>query len=227
MSAARTLTRLFLVSSLAACGGGEAAQGEVKSPGVTTSAAIDTSPTATPTTSVGTTAPPSNDTVAPPPAQPAAAQMLSDAQIAQIASSINQGEIDQANYAVAHLKSPQAVQLAKHMQTDHTAIGRSMTTLLSTQGIAPVPSALSTDLQIDADKTLATLKGESGRDLDKDYVDDQVKEHQDALDVLDNRLLPAAQNAQLKAALTDVRAKVAAHLAMAKRVQAAVSGVAR
>jgi predicted outer membrane protein len=47
----------------------------------------------------------------------------------------------------------------------------------------------------------------------------QVTEHQAALDLFDNTLIPSAQNAQLKDSLKQVRPMVAEHLQEAKSIQ--------
>jgi putative membrane protein len=54
-------------------------------------------------------------------------------------------------------------------------------------------------------------------------MDAQVDEHQKVLATLDDKLIPQAQNADLKSLLEKVRAKVASHLKMAQDVQASLS----
>jgi putative membrane protein len=148
---------------------------------------------------------------------------LGDPQIAEVATNINQGEIEQARYVVAHAKNPQVLQFARHMQTAHTELGQRMTSLLQTQGIALASSQLSNELKNNAQETLTTMESMSGRDLERDYIDAQVREHQAALDVLDNKLIPNAKDAQLKSFLEDVRSKVASHLAQAQNIQTSLA----
>lgn len=47
----------------------------------------------------------------------------------------------------------------------------------------------------------------------------QAKDHQKNLDTLDTKLIPSADNADLKALLTSVRPVVAAHLEHAKTLE--------
>ncbi len=66
---------------------------------------------------------------------------------------------------------------------------------------------------------MTTLKAQKGKDFDKAYMDAQVKAHRDVLAVFDTKLLPNAQNVELKSTLTDARSHVAAHLAKAEDIQ--------
>ena len=66
---------------------------------------------------------------------------------------------------------------------------------------------------------LARLKGMSGKDFDKAYVDNEVAYHQTVLDALDKTLIPGAANAELKALLVKVRPAFVAHLEHARHLQ--------
>jgi len=59
----------------------------------------------------------------------------------------------------------------------------------------------------------------SGAEFDRTYIDAQVREHAQVLGLLDDRLIPHAQNADLTKTLRAVRSKVAGHLKMAKDIQ--------
>lgn len=55
-------------------------------------------------------------------------------------------------------------------------------------------------------------------------IDAQVKAHQEVLDAFDNKLIPSARDASLKANLQQVRPMVAAHLKDAQDIQKALEG---
>ena len=65
-------------------------------------------------------------------------------------------------------------------------------------------------------------KSLKGTNFDASYVDTQVKEHQTVLDLLDQKLIPAAKSADVKAYLADVRPKIALHLQHARDLQKAM-----
>jgi putative membrane protein len=66
---------------------------------------------------------------------------------------------------------------------------------------------------------LATLDQQTGKDYEKAYIDAMVKGHQEALSLIDDRLLPAAQDDNVRAFLTNSREHVAMHLERAKSLQ--------
>ena len=144
---------------------------------------------------------------------------LNDMQIAQIADTANSGEVEQGRYAALHATNARVKAFAQHMASAHAAIGQKMTAVLHKEGILPAVSAQSTKLGAGAQETLASLKTKTGSDFDKAYIDAQVKAHQEVLDTFDNKLIPNAQDASLKANLQQVRPMVAEHLKEAQDIQ--------
>jgi putative membrane protein len=67
------------------------------------------------------------------------------------------------------------------------------------------------------------LQGLTGADFDRAYIANEVALHQQVLDMIDQTLIPAAQNQDLKNLLTQVRPAVAAHLEHARQVQSGLS----
>jgi putative membrane protein len=148
------------------------------------------------------------------------ASTMSDAQIAECAGDVNSGEIEQARYAVAHATNPKVKAFAQHMLSAHSSIAGQMGTTLKSANITPSDSAQSLALKTDGQQTLASLRGKTGADFDRAYVDAQVVEHQGALDLFDKKLIPNAQNAQLKDSLQQIRPMIADHLQAAKSLEA-------
>ncbi len=66
---------------------------------------------------------------------------------------------------------------------------------------------------------MMSLGGLQGKEFDKAYVEDMVKGHQAALDLIDNKLLKTAKSEEIKKFLTDTRAVVVQHLDDAKKLQ--------
>lgn len=69
-------------------------------------------------------------------------------------------------------------------------------------------------------KELQTLDAASGEAYEKAYIDAMVKGHQDALDAIDGKMMPAASTDAVKQHLTETRTHVAAHLDKAKAIAA-------
>jgi putative membrane protein len=104
-----------------------------------------------------------------------------------------------------------------HSDADHKAMA------LAKKLNGPTPSATGTSLESDAQNNTTTLESKMGADFDEGYVDTQVKEHRAVLDIIDRQLLPNAKDADVKAFVTGVRAKVVMHLHHAQELQAAIA----
>ena len=148
---------------------------------------------------------------------------LTDDQILGVIHTANQGEIEQAKIAEAKGKDGRVKKLALMMLKDHTASDDKAAALAKQSAGSLEPSATSRSLEGHAQGATNTLAVETGGELDREYVDTQVKEHQAVLDMIDQQLLPSAKGADLKDFLTEVRSKVATHLQHAQDLQAAMS----
>jgi putative membrane protein len=144
---------------------------------------------------------------------------FTDGEILQVAHTANQGEIAQAKLARTRAQDPRVRSLAAMMLKDHSAADAKGMVIAKRENLVPADSTTSTSLAQDAGRATSTLHSESGRTFDEDYVDTQVKEHQAVLSLLDERLLPDAKDPDLKAFLTEVRARVAMHLQHAQALQ--------
>jgi putative membrane protein len=152
-------------------------------------------------------------------ALPAAAQQPNDAQIAAIVVTANQVDIDAGKLAAGKTQNKEVKDFANQMVTDHTSVNKSATDLVTTLKVKPESSATADDLKKGGDENMAKLKGLSGKDFDKAYVDHEVAYHQAVIDAMDKTLVPSAKNDELKALLVKVRPAFVAHLDHAKMLQ--------
>jgi putative membrane protein len=148
---------------------------------------------------------------------------LSDGQIVAVIQTADQGEIAQAREAIRKGKNARVKQFAQHMVTDHSAAETKLATLDSSAGITPQENSVTAQLKSGGDQIMGNLKSASGSDFDKAYIDAQVSEHTQVLSLLDERLIPHAQNADLTKTLQAIRTKVAGHLKMAQDIQSALT----
>ena len=150
--------------------------------------------------------------------------VLTDAQIVAIVTAANSGELDQANVALSKAGSGKVKTFAQHMLKEHTKAGKELTELAGKESIATEASDTSRKLDRDGKVLLSRLQATpGGADFNREYIDAQVKEHQDLLTELDTRLIPAAKDEELAALLKKLRGKVAHHLKMARDVESSVS----
>jgi putative membrane protein len=224
------LSSTALVSLAAmACGGSD--QPQAKSPDQTTVTMNPPSPASPPepvsAAGAATTGREGDPSQTPPAAlstgngpSPTEAQpTLSDAQIVEITHAANVGEIEQAKLAEKKSKDARVRKFAAMMVKDHADADAKGMKVAKKASLTPTASPTSESLASDAEGNTTSMKSQTGADFDKAYVDAQVKEHQAVLDAIDQKLVPSAQNADLKMYLGDVRTAVATHLQHAKDLQ--------
>lgn len=158
----------------------------------------------------------------PAPPIPAPDTALSDAQVVGIVGEINAGEIAQAQLAKSRAKDARVKKFAQHMITQHTDAQQRMAALGKHENMAAAESSVQSDLTVASAADVDTLKGASAADFDAIYMTNQVKQHQAALDMLTNRLIPAATDPKLKALLESTRTTVDEHLKSANDIQRAL-----
>ncbi|MEB2230823.1 DUF4142 domain-containing protein [Xanthomonas campestris pv. campestris] len=129
-------------------------------------------------------------------------------------SAINTSEINAANLALQKQATGGVRDYAARMIKEHTE---------NNQKIAkwsPYTSAMSAKLQMTKGKAeLSKLQKLEGDQFQAAYIKAMVKDHTDALEALDKKLIPAAQNPQVAEHLKTTRHHVADHLAAAKALQ--------
>ena len=142
-----------------------------------------------------------------------------DAQIAGIVVAANQVDIDAGRLAESQGHSNDVKTFGRQMVTDHTAVNKQATELVTKLKVKPEDSDTSKSLKAGAADNIKNLKSLKGAAFDKAYVDHEVAYHQAVLDAVDKTLIPSAQNAELKALIVKVRPAFVAHLEHAKMVQ--------
>jgi putative membrane protein len=153
----------------------------------------------------------------------ASGQGITDAQIAAIVVTANQVDIDAGKLAAERSTNEKVKSFAQLMVTDHTAVNKSATELVSRLKVTPQTNPTSIALQAGGDKNLAHLNTLKGAAFDKAYIDHEYAYHQQVIDALDKTLIPSATNAELKALLIKVRPAFVAHRDHAKSLQAPAS----
>src|SRR3954451_22008734 len=152
-------------------------------------------------------------------AQTTAAGAPNDAQIAMIAVVADSIDIDAGKLAAQKASSKEVKEFAETMVRDHTAVNGKATALAKKLNVTPEESATSKSLKADGDKTLARLKGLSGAEYDKAYVDNEVAYHEAVIGVVTKTLIPNTKNAELKALLESAGPIFTSHLEHAKHPQ--------
>jgi putative membrane protein len=137
---------------------------------------------------------------------------LSDPEIASVAVTANQIDVDYA--AIAHKKSKDAAVLrfAKTMHDDHTAVIAKAEALCKKLGVTPKDNATTKSLLDGAKTTKASLNAKSGAAFNKAYIEYEVAYHKAVISTVEGTLIPEAQNKELKDLLTSVLPVLKSHL---------------
>jgi putative membrane protein len=142
-----------------------------------------------------------------------------DAQIAQILIDLNQGEIDQANLALKTTKDDSVKKFAQSMVDEHTAWLKDVKDVAKKSKIDAEKGDISKKLEDQSDSVTKMLSSAKGTDFDRQYAMTQVKDHETAIALFDQRLMKDVKDKDLKKALDTVRPKLDMHLSMAKSMQ--------
>ncbi len=130
-----------------------------------------------------------------------AQQKLTDPQIAHIAYTAGQIDIEAAKQALAKSKNKEVRAFAENMVRDHTAVNKQALALVKKLKVTPEDNATSKALTKQAAAERAKLAKLSGAAFDKAYVDNEVAYHKTVNGALETQLIPSASNAELKSLL--------------------------
>jgi putative membrane protein len=144
---------------------------------------------------------------------------LSDAEIASVAVTANQIDVDYAGIAMVKSKDASVLRFAKTMADDHNSIIKQAVALVTKLKVTPKDNKVSQSLLSDAKKTKKALHAKSGKAFDKAYIDNEVAYHKAVINAVEGLLIPQAKNAELKSLLESALPLLKTHLAHAEMVQ--------
>jgi putative membrane protein len=124
-----------------------------------------------------------------------------DAQIAHIAYTAGQLDIEAAEQAKQKSKNKNILAFAADMERDHKAVNEKALALVKKLGVTPedndTSKALSKQRQISEPNSRSSTKA-----FDKAYIDNEVAYHKAVDSALESTLIPDASNGELKDLLT-------------------------
>ena len=124
-----------------------------------------------------------------------------DAEIAHIAYTAGQIDVDAAKQALAKSQNAEVRNFASTMLRDHEAVNGKALALVKKLGVTPTDNTTSMALTKQARETHAKLDALSGVNFDRAYVDNEVAFHRTVNGALTSTLIPSADNGELKALL--------------------------
>ena len=124
-----------------------------------------------------------------------------DPQIAHIAYTAGQLDIEAAKQALAITKNKDVKAFAEDMVRDHEAVNKQALDLVKKLNVTPEDNDTSKTLSKNAADKLAELGKLKGAEFDKAYVANEVAYHKAVDSALETTLIPNASNAELKSLL--------------------------
>lgn len=156
-----------------------------------------------------------------------ATSQLSDGQILGILATVDAGEIEQARFAFSQANDARVKEYAEHMIQQHTDSTQRINALASQNDLTATASNNSTTLQTKGQKILEGLKSSADATFDATYMQAQIQQHQEVLDMLHAQLLPASRSDAVSAQLKSAHTMVQAHLNEARRIEPLLDVAAR
>lgn len=148
---------------------------------------------------------------------------LNDAEIASVAVTANQIDIDYGKIAIDRSKNADVREFANTMINDHNAIIKMAVDLANKLGVVPQDNAVTQSLLDQSKETTKTLMALKGKAFDKAYIDNEVAYHKAVIDAVKGLLIPQAQNKELKELLQTAVPILDAHYDHAKMAQSKIS----
>ncbi len=149
---------------------------------------------------------------------------LTDAEIASVAVTANQIDINYAALAKEKSKNAEILKFAATMAADHKSVIDQAVALVTKLHVTPKDNAVSKSLNANAEKTKKELSSKSGDAFNKAYIDNEVAYHKAVISTVESVLIPQAQNAELKKLLQTVLPILKTHLQHAEMVQKKLFG---
>lgn len=142
---------------------------------------------------------------------------LDDATIFAIFDQTNTADVWAGRIAVKKAHSQEVRELGKMVATDHEAVQQSWRDLAKKLGVVPAPPANDTSAQKLA-QSVALLQSKSGPEFDRVYLEHEIAFHGSVIDAIKSKLLPAIQNDEFRALVTQALPGFEHHLAETKAV---------
>ena len=145
-----------------------------------------------------------------------------DPQIAHIAYTAGQLDIEAAKQALSKSKNKDVRAFAEDMVRDHTAVNDKALALVKKLNVTPEDNGTSRALTKQAADKRAELSKLNGADFDKAYAANEVAYHTTVNGALETTLIPSATNPELKSLLQTGLKIFQGHQQHAEQVAAAL-----
>lgn len=153
------------------------------------------------------------------PASDRGADGAGDAEVLAFVIAVDDNQVLAAAEAVKKQLSPEVMAYAKMLQAAHGKHQGQTMELGQAIKVTPIDTAAVDALRVKGAGQLAELVPLAGKEFEQAYLSAMIKGHTEVLSMIDDQLLKAATNGDLKAHLEETRGHIAEHLKKAKSLQ--------
>lgn len=144
---------------------------------------------------------------------------LDDATIVAIFDQANTADIETSSLAAKKAAHDDVRELGRMFAHDHDAVRKQGRELAKKLGITPTPPKDDTSAKQQAE-VMRQLQAAKGDDFDRLYLAHEVTYHEAVINAINNTLLPATKNPELKAFVAKIAPAFQGHLAAAQKLAA-------
>ncbi|HJT22540.1 MAG TPA: DUF4142 domain-containing protein [Nitrospira sp.] len=143
---------------------------------------------------------------------------LSSANVLSILNTIDRSEIEAGELAKQKAASKEVQSFASRMVSDHTMMMQETFRLSRRINVQPEPPQLAAALQKTHQTAMDELRGKTGRDFDKAYIDYQIAMHEQAIRLVHDTT-GSVNHSRLQEHLRQTRPDLVSHLSSARTVE--------
>jgi putative membrane protein len=147
---------------------------------------------------------------------------MRDANVTAMLLAWNNTDISYARLVPSRAQREDVKRFAERMLTDHTGINSLVTALLEKMDIGAADNIASLNMRDESATKRDLMRDLEGFVFDSAYATNELSYHRRFLSSLDNEMIPAARNDDLRTLLNTIRPAVAAHMAHAEQLWADV-----
>lgn len=144
---------------------------------------------------------------------------LSDGDVLGVTKAVNESEIEVADYAKKHASSAEVKQFSATLVTHHRDAKAKEQRVQEKTKVEVKDTDLSKQVMEDKRADLDALKSKKGKEFDRAFIEEQISSDKDTLAKIDDSLLPAAQNPEVKTHLNDLRKTIESHITQAEGIK--------
>lgn len=147
---------------------------------------------------------------------------LDDATIVAIFDAANTADIETGQLAAQRGHSKDVREFGAMLVRDHKAVRKMGRDLAEKLGVTPTPPADDASAKTHA-RAMQTLRSKRGAEFDRAFLRHEVAFHKSVIDAIRTTLLPAIENAELKALVVKVVPAFEAHMIAAQNLETRVT----